>query len=519
MGVKRTPHANRARGSTLPNLSFACDLSRREQGEARGAPRDARRDDDGGRDTFGTMGGVAWRAIAAAVVLTTSCVSLSGLTGSTDASAHHEESGAHDAGKDSAPAPDAGDGALSDATLSDAGVDGGVVDAQPDRSQRQLDAASDARDAAHPVVVTAISGNSYHACALEVGGTVRCWGQNNYGQLGNGSSTPDAGTTTATPVEVEGLAGVTSVVAGFYHTCAIEGDGGTMKCWGKNINGELGNGLTTLNEPNPVPASVHMLAGVRSAAAGLDFTCALTSTGAVFCWGQNNNSQLGVTATPGIAIPNPTSITNATAIAAGQYHACAVVGGRVECWGLGREGQLGNGYIDGGAPTFVNGPIGVIAVAAGEYHTCVVVTGGSVECWGSNDFGQLGVHLEGGSPTPVVVPGLNGAIAIAASVGNTCALMANGSVECWGSDTDGELGNGQMEPSSSVPQPVEGTLGPLSGVETRFDGGAPPVAVGAEFACALLATGSVECWGDSYAGELGNGATMGSSLVATPVVW
>jgi alpha-tubulin suppressor-like RCC1 family protein len=206
-------------------------------------------------------------------------------------------------------------------------------------------------------------------------GTVKCWGDNYYGELGDGTTTGDGA-----PVAVLGLSGVTAITAGWSHTCAVL-SGGTVECWGDDNDGQLGNGTNVepsgatpcgiVNDCFPTPVTVSGLTGVTAIAAGTNDTCALLFGGTVECWGLNNYGQLGDATSSGPqgcnADPsvNPCSMTpvvvsglaGAQAVALGQFNACALLsGGKIECWGWNDYGQLGNGTIVSSAiPVAVQG--------------------------------------------------------------------------------------------------------------------------------------------------------------------
>jgi alpha-tubulin suppressor-like RCC1 family protein len=197
-------------------------------------------------------------------------------------------------------------------------------------------------------------------------------------------------------------------------------------------------------------------------------------------------------------------LNGATALAVGFRHACAVVaGGAVACWGDNDQGQLGKGaeVQHSSQPVLVSGVSGATAIAAGGYFTCALGAGGKITCWGDNLAGQLGAATAQISPTPVEVSGIANASAIATGSFHACAIV-DGSVLCWGSD----IASGELSPSS-VPRIVLGGQGATS------------IAAGSEHACAVVDTGAVKCWGSNLHGQLGTGTVGGSSSPVTVVGW
>jgi len=346
--------------------------------------------------------------------------------------------------------------------------------------------------ASEPVVAAGYE----HACALVGNGTVRCWGRNNSGQLGDGT-TDDR----LVPVPVPGVTGATSVSAGYAHTCALV-DNGAVRCWGYNGYGQLGNG-TTANSAAPV--TVTGVSGATAVAAGSFHTCALIRDGTARCWGRNTEAQTGGF---DLAPVQPKAVTvrelsGAIAITAGSWHSCALIsGGTARCWGDNLYLQLGEGTdppaLRRASPVPVAGLTGATAIEASGSHTCALLGNGSVRCWGAGDGGQLGTGTAStASPTPVAVVGLTRATAIVAGLTHTCARIGNGSVRCWGYNDYGQLGNG-TDPISATPVPVAG----LAGVQA--------LAAGGTFTCAVLGDGTVRCWGTNTFGQLGDGTTTSS---------
>jgi alpha-tubulin suppressor-like RCC1 family protein len=337
-----------------------------------------------------------------------------------------------------------------------------------------------------------------HGCALSETGGLQCWGHNLTGQVGDGTS----GNSRAAPVAVSGLSsGVAQVAGGFDHTCARIA-GGTVKCWGDNTYGQAGDG--TEENQRETPVNVIGLTGITQIATGGFHTCALTSGGGVKCWGNNFNGQVG-DGTSGNRRPNPTDVSGLTsgvaAITAGGYHTCArLTTGAVQCWGRDDSGQIGDGITAGGenvVPSNVPAlGTNTASVVAGNSHTCAIDNAGSLTCWGRNSAGQLGNGGLNNALTPVQVTGLtSGVLAVSPGGFHTCALLTGGAVKCWGRNGDGQLGNGPGGGQESLPQDVTGLA---SGVTILSAGG--------DHSC-VLTGGLVKCWGRNNNGQVGDGTS------------
>jgi alpha-tubulin suppressor-like RCC1 family protein len=355
-------------------------------------------------------------------------------------------------------------------------------------------------------VIAIDSHSGYHTCALLSDGSVKCWGQNDKGQLGDGTSHHSS-----TPVEVKGLADVTAVSAGTQHTCALLSSG-LVKCWGDNFDGELGDGTTT-NASTPV--AVKGLSGATAISASDNFTCAILAGGLVKCWGYNGWAQLGSQTTDedsgGAACsttPVPVSgVEGATGLATGGSHVCAIFpGGTARCWGANNNGQLGDGVLGTetgstvtGSPTpmSVVGLTGALTLAANGANTCALLSDGTVRCWGANLNNVLGAGAVSGL-TPVTIQDIKGAVVLAGG-GAMCVVLSDGTPRCWGRNEHGQLGNGTTK-SSDSPLAVPG----LSDVVK--------IAAGERHTCALLSDHTVRCWGDNLVGELGDGAALGNTI-------
>jgi alpha-tubulin suppressor-like RCC1 family protein len=332
----------------------------------------------------------------------------------------------------------------------------------------------------------AIAHGGAFTCALIAGGNVKCWGDNDSGQLGN---TAGFGNSSPTPVPVRGVMGAKAIAAGFQYACALLADS-TVICWGQSDFGQLGDGAPTTSPPPG--SSVTGLTGVTAISAAFRHACALLSDGTVACWGIDDQGQLGDGAISMFATtPVPVAgLTGATAIAAGGNHTCALVsGGAVECWGDNSYGQLGNGTTTASpSPTPVTGLTGATAITTGAFASCALLSSGAVECWGANGSGSLDT-----STTPALVAKLASATAIAAGDSYTCALLSGGTVQCWGANSSGELGNGTTISSLTTPVMVSGLMG------------ATAIAAESGHTCALVSGGGIKCWGDDLDFDLGDG--------------
>lgn len=336
---------------------------------------------------------------------------------------------------------------------------------------------------------TSLAPGGSHTCALLGTGEVRCWGNNAFGQLGDGTFT-----SRPRPGSVAGLSGTpVQVASGRDHSCAVRTDGRVM-CWGHNGSGQLGDGSMT---HRAAPVLVPGVTSAVSLALGGEHSCALGSDGRVRCWGRNDAGQLGSgmmggTSTAAVEV---VGLTNVVAIGAGDLHTCALTSAReVRCWGRNAFGQLGNGTtVDSATPVAVSSLSNVVGLAVGEQRSCAVLGGGSVRCWGRNASGQLGNGTTVDSSTPVSVTGLSSVVWLDAGSAHTCAVLSSptGSVRCWGSNIAGELGDGTSTSSST---PRSSSLPGLG------------LALGARHSCGISGF-EMRCSGYNIEGQLGDGTT------------
>ena len=291
-----------------------------------------------------------------------------------------------------------------------------------------------ARVSGLPKIRQVVAGR-YFTCVLEVSEHVTCFGDR--GQLGD---EPPTGGPTPHPLPFEG---VVQITAGANHACALTKSGEAF-CWGGNIKGQLGDGVTL--EYQVAPVRVAGLKNASALEAGNAHTCALLEDGQVVCWGDNHYGQLGDGSTEDRPAPTPVAgLTHVTALSAGEYFTCALLeDGHVMCFGRNDQGQLGDGTTeDRPKPTRVH--INQVQVlSAGERHTCLCTSKGELYCFGDNGSGRLGFESEGSVATPTKVKLPSPCLSVSAGSMHTCVLAEDESVYCMGQN-DGQLGDGTTE--------------------------------------------------------------------------
>lgn len=320
------------------------------------------------------------------------------------------------------------------------------------------------------------------SCALLATGSIRCWGSNDAYELGDGT---DVGRWQQMPLvpPIDDVVAIASAPTDS-HSCALTSLGDVW-CWGSNYLGQLGVAGHP-SGPVEVAGLTQAVAEVKvGGEANQGYTCVRNVDGTVACWGK-----------PGGHVPIPrASITNATALAVGGWHACAIVnGGQVSCWGLNTSGQLGNGTLDPVAgEVIVGGITTATSLALGRVHSCAVLADGTARCWGDNTVSQLGTGAtESDIPTAAPVVGLGGVRSMAAGGGHTCALLLDGTAKCWGDNILGQLGINSFDGKFNTPQDVVG-----------FTGGAT-IAAGSFHTCASDSAGRAFCWGYNQGNQLGS---------------
>lgn len=302
--------------------------------------------------------------------------------------------------------------------------------------------------------------------------------------------------------EVAPLTPATALASGVYHSCAAAGEAGLF-CWGNNDEGQLGTGKFA---PSPLAVEIEGSGGFYELGAGFLTTCGLAFEGTAFCWGDNAYGSLGSGPSPArSAVPVPVvTEVGFSALTVGGLHACGLsIGGTAYCWGFNGFGQLGDGTTtDRSTPVPVAVDASFETISAGYLHTCGITTGGQTLCWGLNEFSQLG---DGGTEDrsfPGPIGGQRRFTNISAGGLHTCALTESGEAFCWGFNDYGQLGNGTTQP---VPQP-------LSVGELRFG----QISTGGLHTCAITFDSSAHCWGYNRSGALGDD-TLEDRLVPAQV--
>lgn len=370
------------------------------------------------------------------------------------------------------------------------------------------------------VKAQSVGAGDAHTCALMNEGVVKCWGSGSNGRTGHGNTVTigdDETAGDASIVDVTELA-VVQLAVGGAHNCALLEDG-SVRCWGLGQDGRLGYADDEDVGDDEVPADVGIVPMPSSAvqlALGQKHSCALLDGGIVSCWGDNAFGQLG--AGP---VPEPIRRNDAvdvggavTAIAAGDYHTCALLdSGDVVCWGLGSFGRLGYGDSNAVGVTKkpVNaGPVSLggsaIALAAGANHSCALLESGELRCWGRALFGALGTGVAGDVgdnelPSDVAPVELTATpIAVTAGSSHTCVAFATGDVQCFGLGGSGQLGYGNERNIGDTELPSEAGVVDVGLRVLEID-------AGAFHTCVVVDTAEVRCWGKGSLGQLGYGST------------
>lgn len=372
------------------------------------------------------------------------------------------------------------------------------------------------------------------------------------------------------PFQVTGIEGSIALASGLTHSCVINGDR-SVSCWGGNEGGQLGDGTTL---PGLHPGAVAGVANAAQLSLGQRHSC-VVANGSVSCWGANDRLQLGVATVASMCAVGSSQlacskapvmvagVTNVAQVSAGAAHTCVrTTDGGVKCWGDNRYGQLGVGAANA-MPSAMARPVmigtraldHVTSIASGNFHTCALREDGAVFCWGRDDHGELGTAAAATMPAMCVaacIPGatqvnalphpaapmtgdagagdggardasatdagpvmLNLPVGLAAGADFSCARLTDQTVRCWGSDAVGQLGDGA---ASTGPQPVALVIAAPGAAQTNPLQDTTGVAAGGVTACARVSDGSLRCWGSNQDGALGIGGTSARNG-PVPVNW
>jgi alpha-tubulin suppressor-like RCC1 family protein len=303
---------------------------------------------------------------------------------------------------------------------------------------------------------------------------------------------------------------VSQMEAGTSHTCAVSTKGAAY-CWGQNTYGQLGN--TEAGAFSATPVAVDGLSsGVTSIGVGLYHSCAMHN-GAVKCWGYGASGMLGNGATASSQVPVSVSglASGVTALSVGGWHACVIQDGGAKCWGDNFSRTIGDGTgTNRSTPVQVTGlTSGVTAISAGGAHSCAVHEG-AAKCWGSGANGRLGHGSTATAAAPADVLTLDsGVTGISAGSAHSCAILTGGALKCWGNGTSRALGNSNSATHTNiVSSPID---------VTNLSSGVTQVSAGNGFTCAVHA-GAAKCWGTNAAGNIGDGVyTTGNAPTAITV--
>ena len=367
--------------------------------------------------------------------------------------------------------------------------------------RRLLQAPSDDAQTENPLESwISISAGVTHTCGVTINGGGYCWGTNEYGELGTGTLTDQP-----SPVEI-GLGGVTwgAVSPGWSHTCGITANKAAY-CWGDNNDGELGDGSVTIYQSDPMEVANAQYEW-SSISAGRSHSCGITTDGSGYCWGENNNGQLGTGNLEGQILP--------AEVASGQYewavlttgidHTCGITtDGSGYCWGINDQGQVGDGTVKNrDSPVEIaSGEYKWASISAGTDHTCGITEDGAGYCWGRNSYGRLGDGTDNAQTLPVeIASGQYEWTSISAGGAHTCGITTGGDGYCWGRNSYGRLGDGTE---------IDRIL-PVEIASGQYDWAS--ISAGDMYTCGVTTSGSGYCWGRNNYGQIGDGTEAETSL-------
>lgn len=409
-----------------------------------------------------------------------------------------------------------------------------------------------ATDANYSVQSSIALGGDY-TCALLSIGEVKCWGKNDKGQLGNGTTTDSSapvtvlasGTASASPVA---LTGVTAISAGYEHTCALL-TSKQVRCWGSGFQGRLGNGDPYVTTSNPETVLTSGITGgtganipvaltdVTAISAGSAHTCAVLTSKQARCWGQagrlgngdglDNSANAVAVLASGTAAASPVALTDVTAISAGGQHTCALLTSKeAKCWGSGSDGALGVGAFSVtelnpvrvlASGTEASSPVAltdITAISAEGSSTCAMLANTEARCWGYNGDRQLGdgTSTRRANPVAVLASGtaaaspvaLTNVTTISMGQAHTCVVLVSKQARCWGDNASGRLGDGTvMFKGNPVAVLSSGTAAASPVALTNVTA----IVASLSHTCAVLVSKQITCWGNNTSGQLGDGTT------------
>jgi alpha-tubulin suppressor-like RCC1 family protein len=342
-----------------------------------------------------------------------------------------------------------------------------------------------------------VAASTWHTCAINTGNSLYCWGNNDSGQIGNGTS----GGNQLNPFRVAAAGVWSSVSAGDSHTCGIT-TAKNLYCWGNNQYGQIGNGNTS-NTPQLSLYRVGAAGVWSSVSAGGGHTCGITTAKSLYCWGRSEFGQIGA-GSNGSSEPTPLRVGAAGVWAvaeAGENHSCGVTTAKnLYCWGENGFGEIGKGTTGGTQTTLYRvAAAGVWAtVSATSVNTCGITTAKNLYCWGWDDFGQVGDGTSGfdnNRPSPYRVAAAGVWATVSAGYGHTCGITTAANLYCWGNNGSGQIGNGIADGTHPALYRVA-----AAGVWAR-------VAAGGSHTCGITTASNLYCWGNNDFGQIGNGSS------------
>jgi len=353
---------------------------------------------------------------------------------------------------------------------------------------------------------TTIAAGTYNACAILENQSMVCWGDNEYGQLGDGTTTASA-----VPIYVNVAANETpvEVTVGQVTACALM-ESGNIYCWGSGYYGKMGNGEPWNDDyVNTEMRQVLLPEGQGGQTVSISggHICTILDNGDVYCWGRGNQGQLGYGGTSNRNIPAKVNLPGqrgAIAISTGTFMTCAITtDGMGYCWGENDEGQLGNGTTNSRwmTPAEVLFPSGYtpVSISAGDDFACALMDNRKVMCWGENNDGRLGQGplSTDDETTPVWVSMEDSETAHFLDIGtkSACMILDSGETKCWGTNEEGQIGQGDTDIDYySTPTVVNGSYDFVA------------LSINSDTICAITSNAEGYCWGDNEAGQIGRGA-------------